>query len=79
VNFRQLGECFLWAVFQVTNEAKNCWLLISVPIISVVIVTNIFLSFFIFFVANTFQIQPFHKGLVIQADVDFSFMPEAEH
>jgi hypothetical protein len=26
----------------------------------------------------TFQIQPFHKGLAIQADVAFSFMPGAE-
>jgi hypothetical protein len=29
----------------------------------------------IFFVANTFQIQPFHKGLAKQADVAFCFMP----
>jgi hypothetical protein len=32
-----------------------------------------------FFAANTFQIQPFHKGLAIQADVAFCFMPGAEH
>jgi hypothetical protein len=32
-----------------------------------------------FFVANTFQIQPFHKGLALQADVTFCFMPGAEH
>jgi hypothetical protein len=31
----------------------------------------------IFFVANTFQIQPFHKGLALQADVAFCFMPGA--
>jgi hypothetical protein len=30
-----------------------------------------------FFVANTFQIQPFHKGLEMQADVAFCFMPGA--
>jgi hypothetical protein len=30
-----------------------------------------------FFVANTFQIQPFHKGLAKQADVAFCFMPGA--
>jgi hypothetical protein len=29
------------------------------------------------FFANTFQIQPFHKGLVKQADVAFCFMPGA--
>jgi hypothetical protein len=29
------------------------------------------------FVANTFQIQPFHKGLAMQADVAFCFMPGA--
>jgi hypothetical protein len=28
-----------------------------------------------FFVANTFQIQPPHKGLAIRADVAFCFMP----
>jgi hypothetical protein len=28
-----------------------------------------------FFVANTFQIQPFHKGLAKRADVAFWFMP----
>jgi hypothetical protein len=28
-----------------------------------------------FFVANTFQSQPFHKGLAMQADVAFYFMP----
>jgi hypothetical protein len=28
-----------------------------------------------FFVANTFQIQPFHKGLAKRADVAFCFMP----
>jgi hypothetical protein len=28
-----------------------------------------------FFVANTFQIQQFHKGLAMQADVAFCFMP----
>jgi hypothetical protein len=33
----------------------------------------------IFFVANTFQIQPFHKGLAIQADVAFCIMPGAAH
>jgi hypothetical protein len=31
----------------------------------------------IFFVANTFQIKPFHKGLVMQADVPFCFMSVA--
>jgi hypothetical protein len=31
------------------------------------------------FVANTFQIQPFHKGLAMLADVAFCFMPGAEH
>jgi hypothetical protein len=31
------------------------------------------------FVANTFQIQPFHKGLAMQADVAFGFMPGAQH
>jgi hypothetical protein len=30
-----------------------------------------------FFVANTFQIQPFHKVLAKQADVAFCFMPGA--
>jgi hypothetical protein len=30
-----------------------------------------------FFVANTFQIQPFDKGLAKQADVGFCFMPGA--
>jgi hypothetical protein len=30
-----------------------------------------------FFVANTFQIQPFHKGLAIWAVVAFCFMPGA--
>jgi hypothetical protein len=30
-----------------------------------------------FFVANTFRIQPFHKGLVVQADMAFCFMPGA--
>jgi hypothetical protein len=30
-----------------------------------------------FFVANTFQIQPFHIGLAMQADVAFCFMPGA--
>jgi hypothetical protein len=30
-----------------------------------------------FFVAITFQIQPFHKGLVKQADVAFCLMPGA--
>jgi hypothetical protein len=30
-----------------------------------------------FFVTNTFQIQPFHKGLAMQADVVFCFMPGA--
>jgi hypothetical protein len=29
------------------------------------------------FVANTFQIKPFHEGLAIQADVAFCFMPGA--
>jgi hypothetical protein len=28
-------------------------------------------------VANTFPIQPFHKGLAMQADVAFCFMPGA--
>jgi hypothetical protein len=32
---------------------------------------------YIFFVAYTFQIQPFHKGLAMQADVAFCFMPGA--
>jgi hypothetical protein len=32
--------------------------------------------FSFFFVANTFQIQPFHKGLAKQAD--FCFMPGAD-
>jgi hypothetical protein len=36
-----------------------------------------FFSFFLFFVANTFQIQPFHKGLAMQADVAFCFMTGA--
>jgi hypothetical protein len=36
-----------------------------------------FFSLFHFFVANTFQIQPFHKGLAMQADVAFCFMPGA--
>jgi hypothetical protein len=36
--------------------------------------TYFFLSFF---VANTFQIQPLHEGLAIQADVAFCFMPGA--
>jgi hypothetical protein len=31
----------------------------------------------IFFVANTFQIQPFHEGIEKQADVAFCFMPGA--
>jgi hypothetical protein len=31
----------------------------------------------VFFVANTFQIQPFHEGLAKQADVAFCFMPGA--
>jgi hypothetical protein len=30
-----------------------------------------------FFVTNTFQIQPFHKGLAKQADVAFCIMPGA--
>jgi hypothetical protein len=30
-----------------------------------------------FFVAKTFQIQPSHKGLAMQADVAFCFMPGA--
>jgi hypothetical protein len=30
-----------------------------------------------FCVANTFQIQPFRKGLAMQADVAFCFMPVA--
>jgi type IV secretory pathway VirB3-like protein len=30
-----------------------------------------------FWGANTFQIQPFHKGLAMQADVAFCFMPGA--
>jgi hypothetical protein len=35
---------------------------------------------FYFFDANTFQIQPFHKGLAMMADVAFCFMPGAlEH
>jgi hypothetical protein len=40
-----------------------------------------YLNFFcfakIFFVANTFQIQPFHKGLAMQADEAFCFMTGA--
>jgi hypothetical protein len=32
---------------------------------------------FFFFVAKTFPIQPSHKGLAIQADVAFCFMPGA--
>jgi hypothetical protein len=30
-----------------------------------------------FFVANTFQIQTFHKGLAMHADVAFCFIPGA--
>jgi hypothetical protein len=30
-------------------------------------------KFLFFFVANTFQIQPFHKGLAMQADVALLF------
>jgi hypothetical protein len=29
--------------------------------------------------ANIFQIKPLHKGLAIQADLDFCFMPGALH
>jgi hypothetical protein len=32
-----------------------------------------------FFVANTFQTRPFLKGLAMQADVAFGFMPGAQH
>jgi hypothetical protein len=39
-------------------------------------VTRLRLTSF-FFVANTFQIQPFHKGVAMQADVAFCFMPGA--
>jgi hypothetical protein len=38
---------------------------------------NFLFFFFFFFVADTFQTQPFHKGLSMQADVAFSFMPGA--
>jgi hypothetical protein len=33
----------------------------------------------VFFASNTFQIQPFHKGQAIQADVAFCFMPGVLH
>jgi hypothetical protein len=36
-------------------------------------------AFLNFFVANTFQIRPFHKELAIWADVAFCFMPGARH
>jgi hypothetical protein len=36
-----------------------------------------FFLFFSFFVANTFQTQPFHEGLAMQADVALCFMPGA--
>jgi hypothetical protein len=36
-----------------------------------------FFFFFFFFVAKTFQIQPSYKGLAMQADVAFCFMPGA--
>jgi hypothetical protein len=31
----------------------------------------------LFFIPNTFQIQPFHTGLAMRADMAFCFMPRA--
>jgi hypothetical protein len=57
---------------QLTNKIDQSAIAIFRSIWSPFYVSNIHPRvFFPFFVANTSQIQPFHKGLAIQADVPF--------